>query len=205
MAPVSKKPEAPRAWQRMLSGRRLDLLEPSPLDVEIEDIAHGLARVARWNGQTHGAHAFSVAQHCVLVEQLLVEFYPNTDQRWRLAALLHDASEYVIGDMISPFKAALGLDYKAFEARLMQAVHVRFGLPAHLPDRVEARIKRADKASAFFEATVLAGFDDGEAAKFFGRPRGLDASMVSALQKLAPQTPEQAGMAFMKKFAQLRI
>ena len=109
LSPVSKKSEAPRAWQRMLSGRRLDLLEPSPLDVEIEDIAHGLARVARWNGQTHGAHAFSVAQHCVLVEQLLVEFYPSTDQRWRLAALLHDASEYVIGDMISPFKAALGL------------------------------------------------------------------------------------------------
>ncbi len=189
----------------MLSGRRLDLLEPSPLDVEIEDIAHGLARVARWNGQTHGSHAFSVAQHCVLVEQLLVEFYPNTDQRWRLAALLHDASEYVIGDMISPFKAALGLDYKAFEARLMEAVHVRFGLPAHLPDRVETRIKRADKASAFFEATVLAGFDDGEAAKFFGRPRGLDASTISKLQKLAPQPPEQAGAAFMKKFAKLQL
>ena len=189
----------------MLSGRRLDLLEPSPLDVEIEDIAHGLARVARWNGQTHGAHAFSVAQHCVLVERLLVEFYPATEQRWRLAALLHDASEYVIGDMISPFKAALGLDYRAFEARLMEAVHVRFGLPAHLPDRVEARIKRADKASAFFEATVLAGFDDGEAAKFFGRPRGLDATTVSALQKLAPQPPEQAGTAFMKRFAQLRL
>lgn len=205
MASGSKNPEAPRAWQRMLSGRRLDLLEPSPLDVEIEDIAHGLARVARWNGQTHGAHAFSVAQHCVLVEQLLVAFYPNTDQRWRLAALLHDASEYVIGDMISPFKAALGLDYKAFEARLMEAVHVRFGLPAHLPDRVEARIKRADKASAFYEATVLAGFEDGEAAKFFGRPRGLEASTVSTLQKLVPQAPEQASKAFMKKFSQLRL
>jgi 5'-deoxynucleotidase YfbR-like HD superfamily hydrolase len=205
MASGPRQPEAPRAWQRMLSGRRLDLLEPSPLDVEIEDIAHGLARVARWNGQTHGAHAFSVAQHCVVVEQLMGGFYPNTDPRWRLAALLHDASEYVIGDMISPFKAALGLDYKAFEARLMEAVHVRFGLPAHLPDRIETQIKRADKASAFFEATVLAGFDDGEAAKFFGRPRGLDASTVSALQKLIPQTPEQAGAAFMKKFAQLRL
>ncbi|MEO1159833.1 MAG: HD family hydrolase [Pseudomonadota bacterium] len=202
---MARQPEAPRAWQRMLSGRRLDLLEPSPLDVEIEDIAHGLARVARWNGQTHGAHAFSVAQHCVVVEQLMGEFYPDTDPRWRLAALLHDASEYVIGDMISPFKTALGLDYKAFEARLMEAVHVRFGLPAHLPDKVESRIKRADKASAFFEATVLAGFDDGEAAKFFGRPRGLEAATVSAMQKLAPQSAEQAGATFMKKFAQLRI
>jgi 5'-deoxynucleotidase YfbR-like HD superfamily hydrolase len=113
---MPKTPEKPRAWQRMLSGRRLDLLEPSPLDVEIEDIAHGLARVARWNGQTHGAHAFSVAQHSVIVEQLVSEFYPAMDPKWRLAALLHDSSEYVIGDMISPFKAALGFDYKDFEA-----------------------------------------------------------------------------------------
>ncbi len=205
MKSSSRQTEAPRAWQRMLSGRRLDLLEPSPLDVEIEDIAHGLARVARWNGQTHGANAFSVAQHCVLVEQLVGKFYPDIDPRWRLAALLHDASEYVIGDMISPFKAALGLDYRAFEARLMEAVHVRFGLPAHLPDTVEKRIKRADKASAFFEATVLAGFEDREAAKFFGRPRGLDAASISALQKLIPQTTEQAGASFIKRFSQLRI
>jgi 5'-deoxynucleotidase YfbR-like HD superfamily hydrolase len=167
---MPKTPEKPRAWQRMLSGRRLDLLEPSPLDVEIEDIAHGLARVARWNGQTHGAHAFSVAQHSVIVEQLVSEFYPAMDPKWRLAALLHDSSEYVIGDMISPFKAALGFDYKDFEGRLMEAVHLRFGLPAELPTRVEKQIKRADKASAFFEATVLAGFEDTEAARFFGRP-----------------------------------
>ena len=189
----------------MLSGRRLDLLEPSPLDIEIEDIAHGLARVARWNGQTHGANAFSVAQHCVLVETLVGKFYPDMDSHWRLAALLHDASEYVIGDMISPFKAALGLDYKAFEARLMEAVHVRFGLPAHLPGKVELQIKRADKASAFFEATVLAGFDDREASRFFGRPRGLDAPTVATLQQLSPQTAKQAGAAFMKRFLQLRI
>ena len=189
----------------MLSGRRLDLLEPSPLDIEIEDIAHGLARVARWNGQTHGANAFSVAQHCVLVETLVGKFYPDMDSHWRLAALLHDASEYVIGDMISPFKAALGLDYKAFEARLMEAVHVRFGLPAHLPGKVELQIKRADKASAFFEATVLAGFDDREASRFFGRPRGLDAPTIAALQQLSPQTAKQAGATFMKRFLQLRI
>ncbi len=189
----------------MLSGRRLDLLEPSPLDVEIEDIAHGLARVARWNGQTRGSHAFSVAQHCVLVEQLLVRFHPGIDPRWRLAALLHDASEYVIGDMISPFKAALGLDYKAFEGRLMEAVHLRFGLPAHLSEAVEAQIKRADKASAFFEATILAGFEDAEAARFFGRPRGLDVATIEELKQLKPLTAERAGAAYMKKFSQLKL
>jgi 5'-deoxynucleotidase YfbR-like HD superfamily hydrolase len=189
----------------MLSGRRLDLLEPSPLDVEIEDIAHGLARVARWNGQTRGAHAFSVAQHCVIVEQLVSEMYPALDPRWRLAALLHDASEYVIGDMISPFKAALGIDYKAFEARLMEAVHLRFGLPAELPHAVEKQIKRADKASAFYEATVLAGFEDGEAARFFGRPRGLAPATITRMQKLMPLPAEEAGAAYVKKFAQLKV
>ncbi len=189
----------------MLSGRRLDLLEPSPLDVEIEDIAHGLARVARWNGQTHGAHAFSVAQHCVIVEQLLTEMHPSIDPRWRLAALLHDASEYVIGDMISPFKAALGIDYKDFEGRLMEAVHLRFGLPAALPHAVEKQIKRADKASAFYEATVLAGFEDGEAARFFGRPRGLAPATIERMRKLVPLPPEAACSAYMKKFSQLKL
>ncbi|MDE3115045.1 MAG: HD family hydrolase, partial [Pseudomonadota bacterium] len=127
---ASKKPpkQPPRAWQRMLSGRRLDLLNPSPLDIEIEDIAHGLARVARWNGQTRGDHAFSVAQHCVLVERLAGELTANLAREARLMALLHDASEYVVGDLISPFKAAVGLDYKAFELRLLAAVHIRFGL-----------------------------------------------------------------------------
>ncbi len=132
---------APRAWQRMLSGRRLDLLDPSPMDIEIEDIAHGLARVARWNGQTIGEHAFSVAQHSVVVEEIVAHIQPDIEPRWRLAALLHDASEYVIGDMISPFKAALGYDYKLFEERLENAIHVRFGLPAQTPAPVKKLIK----------------------------------------------------------------
>ena len=72
----------------MLSGRRLDLLEPSPLDIEIADIAHGLARVARWNGQTKGPHAFSVAQHSVLVERLVSELSPRLAREGRLMALL---------------------------------------------------------------------------------------------------------------------
>lgn len=169
MPSPAKAAKAPRAWQRMLSGRRLDLLDPSPLDIEIEDIAHGLARVARWNGQTTGDHAFSVAQHCLLVEELFSAEDP--DPRWRLAALLHDGPEYVIGDMISPFKAVLGGDYRGVEDRLQAAIHLRFGLPPALPARVKAAIKEADRMSAFFEATHLAGFSLAEARKLFGAPQ----------------------------------
>ncbi len=160
----------PRAWQRMLSGRRLDLLDPSPLDIEVEDIAHGLARVARWNGQTTGEHAFSVAQHSVVVEEVAAALQPGLEPRWRLAALLHDASEYVIGDMISPFKAALGFSYKGFEARLEHAIALRFGLPPTTPAAIRTLVKRADRVSAWFEAVRLAGFSAAEADSFFGRP-----------------------------------
>ena len=170
MAERPKKKTEVRAWQRMLSGRRLDLLDPSPFDIEIEDIAHGLARVARWNGQTIGEHAFSVAQHSVVVEEIAAHIKPGLDPKWRLAALLHDASEYVIGDMISPFKSALGVNYKAFEARLEGAIHVRFGLPPKTPPAIKALIKKADKACAYFEATQLAGFSHKEALGFFGAP-----------------------------------
>lgn len=163
----------PRAWQRMLSGRRLDLLDPSPLDIEIEDIAHGLARVARWNGQTKGDHAFSVAQHCVLVEAVFAHVNPAATRAERLHALLHDAPEYVIGDMISPFKAAIGMDYKAFELRLLAAIHLRFGLPTAAAPRVIEDIKAADRIAAYLEATQLAGFRVEEARKFFGAPKGL--------------------------------
>ena len=177
---------SPRAWQRMLSGRRLDLLDPSPLDIEIEDIAHGLARVARWNGQTKGDHAFSVAQHCVLVEQIFTHRNDKPNKQLRLVALLHDAPEYVIGDMISPFKAALGLNYKAFEHRLMAAIHIRFGLPPKASDETEALIKQADKMAAYLEATQLAGFSIPEAEKFFGRPKGLSGDKkFHSLQTLA--------------------
>tara|TARA_R110002110_G_scaffold79145_14_gene207085 strand:+ start:3257 stop:3880 length:624 start_codon:yes stop_codon:yes gene_type:complete len=187
----------PRAWQRMLSGRRLDLLDPSPLDIEIDDIAHGLARVARWNGQTSGDHAYTVAEHCVLVDDICARFRPGWPKRWRLAALLHDAPEYVIGDMISPFKAALGIDYKAFEQRLAGAIHMRFGLPGELPQAVEDLIKRADKASAFFEATQIAGFSDREAAKIFGRPRGLTPIDI------APLPTRKAQARFLTRFREL--
>jgi hypothetical protein len=157
----------------MLSGRRLDLLDPSPLDIEIADIAHGLARVARWNGQTAGDHAFSVAQHALLVETITATLAPRWPRRWRLAALLHDAPEYVVGDLISPFKAALGLDYKAFELRLLAAIHRRFGLPETLPADVSSLIKTADRAAAYREATELAGFSIAEGRQFFGTP-GVD-------------------------------
>ncbi|MGE0212467.1 MAG: HD domain-containing protein [Parvibaculaceae bacterium] len=192
-----------RAWQRMLSGRRLDLLNPSPLDVEIEDIAHGLARVARWNGQTSGSHAFSVAQHCLLVETLVAGVEPDIDRRWRLAALLHDAPEYVIGDLISPFKAALSLDYKRFENRLLEAIHVRFGLPKDLPDTAAGLIKRADRAAAWLEATQLAGFGHTEAHTYFGRPRGR-LGLAAASAKLAPLSTGEAKARYMRRFEQLK-
>lgn len=167
-----------RAWQRMLSGRRLDLLEPSPLDVEIDDIAHGLARVARWNGQTHGDHAFSVAQHSVIVWHIFCELFPKSTPDEELIALLHDGPEYVIGDMISPFKAVLGGEYEAVENRLQEAIHLRYSLPAQTPKTLKANIKRADSISAYFEATELAGFKQTEARKFFGTPRGFTAEAL---------------------------
>lgn len=160
----------PRAWQRMLSGRRLDLLDPTPMDIEIEDIAHGLAFVARWNGQTRGDYAYSVAEHSLLVERIFGLQNPGAPVRWRLAALLHDAPEYVIGDMISPVKAAVGPSYGELDDRLMAAIHIRFGLPAQVPKTVKRQIKRADKVSAWLEATRIAGFAESEATRFFGRP-----------------------------------
>ncbi|PYE84611.1 HD domain-containing protein [Pseudoroseicyclus aestuarii] len=160
----------PRAWQRMLSGRRLDLLDPTPMDIEVEDIAHGLAFVARWNGQTKGDYAYSVAEHSLLVEEIFARSQPEAGPRDRLAALLHDAPEYVIGDMISPVKAAVGPDYKALDERLTAAVHIRFGLPAALPRRLKAQIKRADKISAWLEAVRIAGFTPSEATRLFGAP-----------------------------------
>lgn len=197
MAPRTTPQAAPRAWQRMLSGRRLDLLDPSPLDIEVEDIAHGLARVARWNGQTLGAHAFSVAQHSLVVEQLCRKLAPDWDRKLRLMALLHDAPEYVVGDMISPFKAALGLDYKAFEAKLEAAIHLRFGLPAHPPQAVKAIIKRADIICAYFEAVQLAGFTEVEAKRYFGPPpRGM------AL-RLKPLPTALVQDSFLKRFRSL--
>ncbi|MEL6781217.1 MAG: HD family hydrolase [Pseudomonadota bacterium] len=183
----------PRAWQRMLSGRRLDLLDPSPLDVEIEDIAHGLARVARWNGQTLGDDAFSVAEHSVLVEMICRQMKPDLSAAEQMTALLHDAAEYVIGDMISPFKAVLGGSYKEVEARLERAIHLRFGLPAQTPARLKALIKRADHICAWYEATQLAGFAPSEADAFFGQPpEGISL-------RLAPKPPADAQAAFLAR------
>jgi 5'-deoxynucleotidase YfbR-like HD superfamily hydrolase len=194
---------APRAWQRMLSGRRLDLLDPAPEDIEIEDIAHGLARVARWNGQTVGTHAFSVAQHSLVVEEIVAALEPGYDARWRRAALLHDAPEYVIGDLISPFKSAVGLNYKAFEIRLLQAIHARFGLPAALPAEVTAAIKLADGIAAYYEATRLAGFSQDEGRTYFGPPRGLPPALTDRLETLTAWPTSAAQQEFLERFRQL--
>ncbi|MFG1394889.1 HD family hydrolase [Xanthobacter agilis] len=185
----------------MLSGRRLDLLDPSPLDVEIEDIAHGLARVARWNGQTHGAHIFSVAQHSLLTERLAQEAHPDLDARSRRCVLLHDAPEYVIGDMISPFKAVLGGDYKGVEARLLAAISLRFSLPTAWPAALVKIVKAADRASAFLEATRLAGFSEAEARRFFGRPVRLDDLEES--DYLTPWEADIAKRRFLQRFEEL--
>lgn len=176
---------APRVWQRMLSGRRLDLLDPSPLDIEIEDIAHGLARVARWNGQTLGPHIFSVAQHSVLVETLIGLLAPDCAPRLRLLALLHDAPEYVVGDMIAPFKAVIGDAYREAESRIMAAVLLRFGLPPSPAPAAARLLKNADRAAAFFEATRLAGFARVEAEKLFGRPPVIPRDLDRLLEPLA--------------------
>ena len=190
-------PAPPRAWQRMLSGRRLDLLDPSPLDVEIEDIAHGLARVARWNGQTKGDHIFSVAQHSLLVEAIARVTHPDIAARWRLAVLLHDAPEFVIGDIISPFKAVLGDGYKGVEHRILGAVHLRFSLPPVPPPALARLTKQADRWAAFIEATRLADFSAPEAEKFFGRP-AMVLKDIDAL--IAPVSSQQAQTAFMARY-----
>ncbi|MGH6859353.1 MAG: YfbR-like 5'-deoxynucleotidase [Phyllobacterium sp.] len=188
-----------RAWQRMLSGRRLDLLAPSPLDVEIEDIAQGLSRVARWNGQTKGDHAYSVAQHSLLVEQIFGILFPRATVEQRMIALLHDAPEYVIGDMISPFKAVVGGDYKSVERRLQQAIHLRFSLAPVVEKELRSPIKRADAIAAYYEATLLAGFSGKEAVEFFGRPRGLDPQGLD----LTPLPTQNAQTIFLTRFATL--
>lgn len=194
-------PAQPRAWQRMLSGRRLDLLDPTPVDIEIEDIAHGLAFVARWNGQTKGDFAYSVAEHSLLVETLFSRLMPNAPVKWRLAALLHDAPEYVIGDMISPVKAAVGPGYGALDDRLSAAIHIRFGLPAQIPLGIKKTVKKADRVSAWMEATQIAGFSEAEANKFFGAP---DPNAIEGLQiQLRP--PVECRNAFTARHRSLLI
>lgn len=191
--------KTPRAWQRMLSGRRLDLLDPSPMDIEIEDIAHGLSFVARWNGQTHGEYPYSVAEHSVFVEQLFFQLNPRIDAKWRLAALLHDAPEYVIGDMISPVKSAVGPGYREMDDRLTAAIHLKFGLPAKIPDVIKKQIKRADMLSAWLEAVQIAGFSANEANRLFGDPILSDLPQTT----LRPHAPMQVKGQFLEVFNDL--
>ncbi|MBL1241380.1 MAG: HD family hydrolase [OCS116 cluster bacterium] len=189
----------------MLSGRRLDLLDPSPVDVEISDIARGIACVARWNGQTKGDHAFSVAEHSLIVADICVDMLPTISPKLEMMALLHDASEYVIGDMISPFKNALGLDYRQFEDRLETAIHIRFGLPARPTTQEKKLIKQADLACAYYEATQLAGFSVEEADKFFDRPQNLSKTIITKLEAMQPLSVRQAEAAFLSRFAQINV
>ena len=202
MAKATVTGGTPRAWQRMLSGRRLDLLDPSPLDVEVADIAHGLARMARWNGQTRGAHIFSVAQHSLLVEAVMREQITRMTDRAGLAALLHDSPEFVIGDMISPFKAVIGNAYKMVERRLLAAIHMRFGLPAELDPKMTKAIKNADMAAAYLEATRLAGFAEADAKRLFGKDPCLPLDMEA--EYLTPWSASKAERRFLARFEVLK-
>ena len=199
-API-ETPLPARVWQRMLSGRRLDLIDPSPFDIEICDIAHGLARLARWNGQTKGPHAFTVAQHSILAEAIASALKPNLAAKFRLAALLHYAPEYVVGDLTGPFKAVMGASYKAFEERIQHAVHIRFGLPAVLPAAVAPIIKKADKIAAYYEATRLAGFTVADAKACFGDPSPV--ALQDHAPLLEPMETSAAQAAFLSRFEAL--
>ena len=192
-----------RAWQRMLSGRRLDLLNPSPVDIELSDIAHGLARVARWNGQTIGDYTFSVAQHSILVMALFVAQDPQSTPRDRLYALLHDAPEYVMGDIISPLKAAMGGDYKDLETRLLAAIHIRFSLPANRPATVGRAVKKADRDAAYFEAVNLAGFEESEARRYFGAPEMAQFEVDGFDWLIRPWPTQEAHDRFVEAFSEL--
>lgn len=192
-----------RAWQRMLSGRRLDLLDPRAADIEIEDIAHGLARVARWNGQTVGDHGFSVAEHSLLVVDILLQLKPDAPRSWQLAALLHDAPEYVIGDLISPFKAAIGMNYKLFELKILDVIFDRYGIAGELTDEARALVKEADGISAFYEAVQLAGFSMKEATEFFTPPSHDDERFISFKVRLKPLPVVDAQTAFLARFEML--
>ena len=201
-API-ETPLPARAWQRMLSGRRLDLLDPSPLDIEISDIAHGLARLARWNGQTQGPHAFTVAQHSIVAEAIAAALKPNLNAKIRLAALLHDAPEYVVGDLISPFKAVMGAHYKTFENRIQSAIHIRFGIAPVLPPSAKQLIKKADKIAAYCEATQLAGFSVADAKACFGDPFASSLALPDSVTTLVPMETSAAQAAFLKRFEEL--
>lgn len=201
MGELPKKPV--RAWQRMLSGRRLDLLNPKSSDIEIEDIAHGLARVARWNGQTSGPHAFSVAEHSLFVTDILLKLKPDAPASWQMGALLHDAPEYVIGDLISPFKAAIGADYKVFELKILDAIHQRFGIASDLTEEVQRFIKRADEISAFYEAIYLAGFSLEEATVYFSAPESIDGDFNNWITSLEALSVRDAQAKFLERFYQL--
>ncbi len=201
MGELPKKPV--RAWQRMLSGRRLDLLNPKSTDIETEDIAHGLARVARWNGQTSGPHAFSVAEHSLFVTDILLKLKPDAPASWQMGALLHDAPEYVIGDLISPFKAAIGADYKVFELKILDAIHQRFGIASDLTDEVQRFIKRADEISAFYEAIYLAGFSNDEATVYFSAPESIDGDFNNWITSLEALSVRDAQAKFLERFYKL--
>ncbi len=156
----------PRAWVRMPSARRLDLLDPTPFDWDDSDLALGLARTYRWGGHSAWPRPLCVAQHSLSVMHLraadsLARGSTLTPLE-ALRELLHDAEEGLLGfDCIAPLKPFLGDGFKALSQRLEQAVFLRYGLP-RWNQRDYAAHKRADHLAAASEAVHVAGWSVDE-------------------------------------------
>ena len=145
-------------WMQTASGRAFDLLTPRPAQVSLDDIAHALARIARFSG--HTPEVWSVAAHSRLVTRIVAQ--RSSDRELRLAALLHDAHEAYLGDMTRPVKEALAwLDpgaretWRLLEQRIQGAIHHAFGLPAFLPVAWSDAIHHADACALHVEGIMF--------------------------------------------------
>jgi hypothetical protein len=156
-----------RAWVRMPSGKRLDLLSPTPFDWDDADLALGLARTYRWGGHSAWPLPLSVAQHSITVMLLRrAAAFASTSTPLapiiELRELLHDAEEGLLGfDAVSPLKPFLGAGFRDLTRRLEQAIFIRYGLPAWTPAE-HKRHKRADRLAAASEAVHVAGWSEQE-------------------------------------------
>ncbi|HEY8593285.1 MAG TPA: hypothetical protein VIL42_10550 [Sphingomicrobium sp.] len=114
-------------WMQMYSGGQFWPLDPRAEEVRIEDIAHALSNICRYGG--HCERFYSVAEHSVLVSYAVPPEHA-------LIALLHDATEAYVGDVVRPLKRLLS-GYAAIERRVWEAIASRFGMAVELPDCVK--------------------------------------------------------------------
>jgi hypothetical protein len=151
------------SWVQTVSGMPVDLLDPKPEQILPGDIAHALARIPRFNGHTLGDWPWNVAQHSLLVEQLMPA---QTDAAGRLVALLHDAHEAYIGDLITPVKQAMdalpvrsrdpflpALAFFALTTKLDEVIWTAFGLSPSV--NLLNRVKTADLLALVVEKEQL--------------------------------------------------